>query len=444
MYTQCPECRTIFEIDEEALQASLGIVHCGKCAKRFDALRSLSDTLPAEPDATLGDGDAEPRVLTLTTAVTAAEPGSEPVARRKRRREKPAPTAADDAPSATQPGAELPPAEPAPTAASAEPPDNSEADLTAALISEVTGLPSGAVDPIGDGSPTHATPVQARFAELDIIPLSPEELAAIESERRGPVSQRNTTPADGNDADPDSVEASAADGAVPESAATAHTDESPQLSLAVPGEPGDLTDNAAGDATDAALSDVAVAPADGDFVDAAHAEPPDPAHVYVRPRARWYAHVGLWWTCGCLLLALTLAAQLAWSQRAALFRNPQTRPWVAQVCSNLPCHLPLIRDVSRLELVSRDIRPDPVTAGALVITATLRNTAAFPQPWPLVVVELSDIDGNPVAMRRFRPTEYMPDPARRAAGITPGATVAVAFEVADPGKRAVNFQFGFE
>jgi hypothetical protein len=95
-------------------------------------------------------------------------------------------------------------------------------------------------------------------------------------------------------------------------------------------------------------------------------------------------------------------------------------------------------------LVSRDIRPDPSTAGALVITATLRNTAAFPQPWPLVVVELSDIDGNPVAMRRFRPTEYMPDPARRAAGITPGATVAVAFEVADPGKRAVNFQFGFE
>jgi hypothetical protein len=47
-------------------------------------------------------------------------------------------------------------------------------------------------------------------------------------------------------------------------------------------------------------------------------------------------------------------------------------------------------------------------------------------------------------MRRFRPSEYMTDPARRAAGIAPGATAAVAFEVADPGRRAVAFQFGFE
>jgi hypothetical protein len=38
----------------------------------------------------------------------------------------------------------------------------------------------------------------------------------------------------------------------------------------------------------------------------------------------------------------------------------------------------------------------------------------------------------------------MSDPARLAAGIAPGTTAAVAFEVADPGKRAVSFHFGFE
>lgn len=47
-------------------------------------------------------------------------------------------------------------------------------------------------------------------------------------------------------------------------------------------------------------------------------------------------------------------------------------------------------------------------------------------------------------MRRFRPAEYMPDAVRRAAGIAPGATAAVAFEVADPGKRAGGYRFGFE
>jgi len=106
--------------------------------------------------------------------------------------------------------------------------------------------------------------------------------------------------------------------------------------------------------------------------------------------------------------------------------------------------LPLIKDTSQLELLSRDVRPDPNAAGALTITATVRNNAAFSQPWPVVVVELNDLDNKPVAMRRFRPSEYMTDPARRDAGIAPGATAVVAFEVADPGRRAVAFQFGFE
>lgn len=436
MYTQCPECRTIFEIDEEALQASLGIVHCGKCAKRFDALRSLSDSLPADPDATLGEGDAEPRVLTLTTEVTAS--GQEPVARRKRRRDK-----ASQAPESTPPSPASdasPPAdaEPATAGDSDAAATNPEPDLTAALIADAAGIPPDTADLTGDWLAAHAEPVQARFAELDIIPLSADELAAIESERRGASVQRNSVPAGGNDADDDTEPA--ADGAVPEAAAATDAGESPQLSLAVTGESGDTAADASEGSPDAA----AVAPGDRQPADDSPVDLHGPVHVYVRPRAHWYAHAGLWWALGCLLLALILAAQLAWTERAALFRNPQTRPWVAQVCSNLPCHLPLIRDVGKLELVSRDIRPDPATTGALVITATLRNDAAFRQPWPLVVVELSDIDGNPVAMRRFRPAEYMPDPARREAGIPPGATVAVAFEVADPGKRAVNFQFGFE
>jgi predicted Zn finger-like uncharacterized protein len=441
MYTQCPGCRTIFKIDEEALQASLGIVHCGKCAQRFDALRSLSDTLPADTEATLGDGATEPQVLTLTNAVTSE--GQEPGVQRKHRREKSPPAAADGTLSAAQASAELPPAEPA--TANSGAPNELEPDLTAALIADAAGLPANAPDQTGEGLSTHAAPVQAHFTQIDIIPLSPDDLAAIESGRRGPPRHRNTASAHDNDADHDALEPPAAAKATPGSAATAHAGENPQLSLAVPGDAViDRTGNADPGATNETPHDTTSAPGAGDLADAALADPHGPVPVYVRPRAHWYAHASLWWTFACLLLVLTLAAQLAWNERATLFRNPQTRPWVAQICRNLPCHLPLIRDVSKLELVSRDIRPDPATAGALLITATLRNDAAFRQPWPLVVVELSDIDGNPVAMRRFRPAEYMPDPARRTAGITPGATVAVAFEVADPGKRAVNFQFSFE
>ena len=46
-------------------------------------------------------------------------------------------------------------------------------------------------------------------------------------------------------------------------------------------------------------------------------------------------------------------------------------------------------------------------------------------------------------MRRFRPREYITDSRSLAAGLAPGATAALVFEVADPGKNAVAFEFKF-
>ncbi|MGH8183900.1 MAG: DUF3426 domain-containing protein, partial [Rhodanobacteraceae bacterium] len=210
-----------------------------------------------------------------------------------------------------------------------------------------------------------------------------------------------------------------------------------------------------------AFSDEAVAPDDADLIGEPAQESPDaevgagtaeperdeavaPTPVYVPPRRRRVRRSDGLWAAGCLILVLALAAQIAWAQRVALVRAPATQAWALHACASLGCRLPLIRDVAKLELLSRDIRPDPGAAGALMITATVRNDAAFRQPWPVVVVELTDLDNDVVAMRRFRPVEYMPDPVRRTAGIAPGTTAAVAFEVADPGKRAVSFHFGFE
>jgi hypothetical protein len=205
-------------------------------------------------------------------------------------------------------------------------------------------------------------------------------------------------------------------------------------------------------APDTAPDDDAVEPALlADAPDATPADADDPAlapaqtvPLYLPPRRRRsYLRDGMW-ALGCALLALGLAGQLAWAQRTNLMQDPAMRPWVLRACASFDCRLPPIRDTAKLELLSRDIRPDPKVAGALLITATLRNDAAFTQPWPVVTVALTDLDNNPVAMRRFRPADYMPDPARRAAGITPDTTAAVAFEVVDPGQRAVAFRFGFE
>jgi hypothetical protein len=57
---------------------------------------------------------------------------------------------------------------------------------------------------------------------------------------------------------------------------------------------------------------------------------------------------------------------------------------------------------------------------------------------------LSDLDDNRIAMRRFRPAEYLHDEAARQAGLAPGASAALVFEVHDPGQNAVAFEFSFE
>jgi predicted Zn finger-like uncharacterized protein len=150
------------------------------------------------------------------------------------------------------------------------------------------------------------------------------------------------------------------------------------------------------------------------------------------------------WVLVCALLALLLGAQVAWAKRDVLIADPTVGAWLRQACASLGCELPLVRDVHRLHLVARDVQAHPSVPGALMISATIRNDTPFAQPYPVVTLILSDADGRRVAMRRLHPAEYLDDLGAIRAGLAPGASAALLFEVADPGTRAVAFEFGFE
>lgn len=149
------------------------------------------------------------------------------------------------------------------------------------------------------------------------------------------------------------------------------------------------------------------------------------------------------WALGALGLLLSLFAQIGYAERAVLLDDAHVRPMLDGICATLGCRLPLRHDPAKLELLSRDIRPHPSVPNALIVSATLRNDAAFAQAFPDVEITLSDLDENRIAMRRFRPREYITDSRSLAAGLAPGATAALVFEVADPGKNAVAFEFKF-
>lgn len=170
------------------------------------------------------------------------------------------------------------------------------------------------------------------------------------------------------------------------------------------------------------------------------------ADLVVAPRfARQPEKKRRWpWITACTLLLLALGAQVAWAKRDALIADDTIGPMLRSACATLGCQLPLVQDTTRLTMVARDVQAHPSVPGALLVTANLRNDAPFAQPYPVVAITLSDANGNKLAMRRLRPTEYLSDNAVLRKGIPPGGSAALMLEVEDPGGKAVAFEFGFE
>jgi len=169
-----------------------------------------------------------------------------------------------------------------------------------------------------------------------------------------------------------------------------------------------------------------------------------PTPAFARRAGGAYRSARNWpWLLGSTLLALSLLGEIAYAKRAPLFDDARVRPWIDRACATFGCRPPLRHDPSHLALLSRDIRPHPSVPSALIISASLRNDATFAQAFPDVDIVLSDLDENRIAMRRFHAQEYIGDARTIAAGMQPGSTTALVFEVADPGKNAVAFEFKF-
>jgi predicted Zn finger-like uncharacterized protein len=144
-----------------------------------------------------------------------------------------------------------------------------------------------------------------------------------------------------------------------------------------------------------------------------------------------------------ILLAVLLGLQWLWFNRATLATQADWRPVLEELCAVVHCELPLRVDLSQLAIINRDVRQHPAASEALLINAVFENRADFIQPYPFFEVSFIDSTGSPVAMRRFRPEEYLDEDVKVALGMAPQAPVQVVLEVMDPGEAAVSFQFDF-
>jgi hypothetical protein len=148
------------------------------------------------------------------------------------------------------------------------------------------------------------------------------------------------------------------------------------------------------------------------------------------------------WTA-LLLLALLLLGQLFFSERTQLAANARWRPVGSAVCDVAGCVLPAWREPGAFAMLSRDVIAVPGRPGVLRVQASIRNDARWPQPWPALVLGLSDANGRLLGSRRFTPRDYLgraPDDALLQAG----QAAQLAFDIVEPAPGVVAFDFRFE
>ena len=81
---------------------------------------------------------------------------------------------------------------------------------------------------------------------------------------------------------------------------------------------------------------------------------------------------------------------------------------------------------------------DPAGEGTLRVRASILNTAAQLEPYPLLRVTLANRFGGSIGTRDFEPSEYLGKPTVKL--LAPGERVDATMDILDPGKNAEGFE----
>lgn len=144
-----------------------------------------------------------------------------------------------------------------------------------------------------------------------------------------------------------------------------------------------------------------------------------------------------WWSlAGAVLATSALAAQGVWFYRDRLaVLYPQTKPLLEAACSELDCRIEPPVDAQAISIESSDLQADPANSGWLILSAVLRNRAAFAQSLPMLEITLTDALDMPLSRRVLKAPDYTP--GNSTAGIGAGSELQLRIFI-DPGQLKAN------
>ena len=161
-----------------------------------------------------------------------------------------------------------------------------------------------------------------------------------------------------------------------------------------------------------------------------------PAPTVIAPRA------AKWQWAAVFVLASLLVVQVLVADRARLAAEAGWRPMITALCSALRCSVPAWHQTGAISMLSRDVSPLAGSNGGLDVRATFRNDARWSQPWPVLLLSLSDADGRVLGSRAFLPHEYL-GPDATQTELAPGQSARIALKLHEPNPDVVAFSFDF-
>jgi len=388
VYTQCPDCATVFRVTAEALRAAQGDVRCGVCSTTFNALENLSEqafkaSVPAEETS-------------ADDSMTVEElPGNENI----------------ELSSPVELAADAPPSE-ADEEQAMEFHGNA-ADLDRLFVveaPETVQFDPGVVAASLSVAGSQEEPDRSDLDSTDEHPILvlDEQDEPVEVEEQG-ESIVLETPAPALPPAPAPVPAVKVP--PPLNPSGSHT--APKILI-----PDEIRRRLAEDAAARARA-------------AKEFEPKEESIPFLSKRWPWVA--------GIAALALLFVLQVIHSQRDDLVKSPRLGPVIAGSYDFFGLSLLSPTDLSAYELRQWGAASDPNEANRLMLRASIVNRATYAQPLPLLRLVLQDRFGGTLGMRDIGPADYLPG-AGAPDLLQPGQRADALIRIVDPGTDAVGFE----
>ena len=406
VFTQCSKCETVFKLSAEVLRAAGGQVRCGKCGEIFNALAHLAE---------------DPSVFTTGETSFDLETRADSIL------ESPAPPTPRNAPANSDefvsPGVEI-----------------ARLQILDWNESEVSDTPAPAgedADELGETSLEFTLPP----GELDRIFIETKKGARGRVPPPGtPASPPPATATPTSPLPPAPTPAPIVDLDEPEEIEVFNA-AAPQTAVADVAHPESLAAAPSGFEVSEDVRREMLAGVESPYETIDETERPG----LVRRRSSPFDTAPLEtnrlsapWLTAAIAAAVLLIVQMVHHNREWLAAHTPLGGTLRALYSTMGAPVAPPANLSAYQLRQWGVTGDPAGAGTLRVRASILNTAAQLEPYPLLRVTLANRFGASIGTRDFEPSEYLGKPTAKL--LAPGERTDATLDILDPGKSAEGFE----